>query len=193
MESPLQIVFKDMDSSPYLEELIRSRVERLERFHGSIISCRVVVHIPHRSAESGKLPLALSVEVNIPNHNTIVAKDSEERHDAKMDHTLVVNRVFEVIQRQLEQASRIEKGIVKHHESAPDTGRVVRLFPDQDYGFVEMVGGTDLYFSRAVVGDNQFDRLEVGALVQVTPAREEGPMGPQASVVRLHEASRAAS
>lgn len=193
METPLQIAFKDMDSSPALESLIRSQAEKLERFHSSIISCRVAVHIPHRSPESGKQPLAVSVEVNVPGHNTLVAKDSEERHDAKHDHTLVVNRAFAAIQRQLEQLNRVDKGTVKHHEDAPDTGQIVRLFPDQDYGFVELRNGTDLYFSRAAVGDAVFDQLEVGTMVQVTRAREEGPMGPQASAIRPQNAARVAS
>ncbi len=192
MDIPLQIAFKDMDSSPFLEAQIRTRVEKLKRVHQAITNCRVVLSIPHRAAASGKLPLEIALEVNIPNHNTLVARDEEPRHDAKQDHTLVINRVFDVMERQLEQANRIDKGIVKHHASAPDTGKVVRLFPEQEYGFVEMRDG-DLYFSHTAVQGERFAALSVGTLVEVVRAREEGPMGPQASSIRLREAARAAS
>ncbi|WP_173012735.1 HPF/RaiA family ribosome-associated protein [Niveispirillum sp. SYP-B3756] len=192
MDIPLQIAFKDMDSSAFLEAQIRTRVEKLKRVHQAITSCRAVLSIPHRAAASGKLPLEIALEVNIPGHNTLVARDEEPRHDAKQDHTLVINRVFEVMERQLEQANRINKGIVKHHASAPDTGKVVRLLPEQEYGFVEMRDG-DLYFSRSAVQGDRFETLSVGTLVEVVRAREDGPMGPQASSIRLREAARAAS
>ena len=47
------------------------------------------------------------------------------------------------------------------------------------------VDGPELYFTRnAVVGD-AFDDLEVGMVVHVTRATTEGPLGPQASSVKL--------
>jgi cold shock CspA family protein len=42
-----------------------------------------------------------------------------------------------------------------------------------------------VYFHRVVVEDDAFDQLEVGSEVHYTLAEDEGPMGPQASRVRL--------
>jgi len=64
MERPLQIAFKNVESSASLETLIRERVERLQRFHPNITGARVVVEVPHRSPESGKLPLGIAVEID---------------------------------------------------------------------------------------------------------------------------------
>lgn len=193
MEKPLQIAFKDTESSAYLERLIRQQVDRLERFHPNLIGCRVVVEVPHRSPESGKLPIGISVEVEVPGHNKIIAKDVEDRREAKNDQTTVVNRVFDAVLRQLEQLSDIRQGEVKQHGSAGETGQVVRLFPDQDYGFVEVRGAPDLYFTRNAVTGASFDELAIGTLVQITRATTEGPMGPQASSVKLLNARRSAS
>lgn len=193
MERPLQIAFKDTESSEFLEGLIRERVERLNRFHPRIIGCRVVVYVPHRSAESGKLPLGVSVEVDIPGRSPIIAKAEEERRDAKGDNTVVVNRVFEAVQRQLESVNAIQAGEVKQHGAAMDTGNVVRLFPEQNYGFIEVRGAPDLYFTRNAVVDGSFDDIVVGTIVQFTRATTEGPMGPQASSVRLLNALKSAS
>jgi ribosome-associated translation inhibitor RaiA len=190
MERPLQIAFKDMASSEFLEGLVRERVDRLQRFHTKITGARVVIEVPHRSPESGKTPIGISVEVDVPGHSPIIAKGEQDRREMKGDQSAVINRAFEAVERQLEQITAIRKGTVKQHGSAGDTGVVVRVFPEQDYGFVEVKDSPDLYFSRAVVASGGFDDIQVGTVVHVTRASSEGPMGPQASSVKLLNARR---
>lgn len=185
MDTPLRITFKDMASSEFLERLIRERADRLERFHDHIIDCRVVIEVPHRSPDSGKTPIGISIEVHVPGKRTIVAKDAEERREMKNDHTAVVNRAFDAVERQLADQANVRGGEVKAHASDGEAGVVVRLFHDQGYGFVEVRGSPDLHFTRsAMVGDG-FDDLEVGTVVHVNRAMAEGPMGPQASSVKV--------
>ena len=146
MERALQIAFKNMDSSEFVEALIRDRVERLQRFHSNITGARVVVEVPHRSAEGAKPPVGIRVEIEVPGHNTIVAKGEQDRREMKGDASAIINRVFEAVERQLEQIAAIRNGVVKHHGSTGDTGVVVRIFPEQNYGFVEVKDSPDLYF-----------------------------------------------
>jgi ribosome-associated translation inhibitor RaiA len=193
MERALQIAFKNMSSSESLEALVRERVERLHRFHHNITGARVVIEVPYRSPESGKLPIGIAVEIDVPGQNTIVAKGEQDRREMKGDQTAVINRVFEAVERQLEQITAIRKGEVKNHGSAGDTGIVVRIFPEQYYGFIEVKGSPDLYFSRDVVASGAFDTIEVGTVVHVTRAANEGPMGPQASSVKLLDGRRSPS
>ncbi|GIK96904.1 MAG: raiA ribosome-associated inhibitor A [Alphaproteobacteria bacterium] len=189
MDKPLQIAFKDTESSEFLERSIRERVDRLERFHSNIIGCRVVVSIPHRGAGSGKNAISLAVEVDVPGH-TIVGKEEQDRREMKNDQIAVITRAFDAVHRQLDELSDIRQGEVKQHDAAGETALVVRLFPEQDYGFVEVKDGPNLYFTRNAVVGRPFEELEVGTLVQVTRATSEGPMGPQASSVRLLDAKR---
>lgn len=184
MQTPLEIAFKDMPTSDYLESMIRRRAGRLERHHDNIIACRVVVDVPHRAPETGKVALRVAVEVEVPERSKIIGKGEQHTHAAKNDVTAALNRAFDAVERQLDEESRIRRHAVKHHAAAGATGRVQRLFPDQDYGFVEVGNGPDLYFGRNAVGSDAFDALEVGMLVEVTTATTEGPMGPQASSVR---------
>jgi len=185
MERALQIAFKNVETSASLETLIRERVERLQRFHPHITGARVVVEVPHRSAEGNKPPLGIAVEIDVPGRNTVVAKGQQERREMKGDSTAVVNRVFEAAERQLEQIQSIRKGEVKQHGSVGDTGVVVRIFPDQNYGFIEVKDSPDLYFTSDVVTTGTFNSIKVGSIVHVTRAAAEGPMGPQASSVKL--------
>lgn len=185
MQTEPQITFKNMETSPSLEALIRRRIDGLDQLHSRIIACRVVVEVPHRSGESGKVPLGISVEVTIPGRPTIVAKDAQERHDTKDDQTVPVNNAFDAVERQLERVSDIQNRDVKTTETAPQSGMVVRLFPDQSYGFVEVTDSPELYFTRNAVTGGDFDDIEVGMLVHVVRSTEDGPMGPQASSVKL--------
>jgi cold shock CspA family protein len=93
----------------------------------------------------------------------------------------------------LKTTSDIMRGEVKRHDGAGEAGLVVRLFPQQDYGFIEVRGSPDLYFTRNAVTGGSFDDLKVGTMVEVTRATTEGPMGPQASSVKLLNARRAPS
>ena len=185
MERPLQIAFKNMATSEFLEELIRERVGRLQRFHPNITGARVVVEVPHRSPESGKVPIGIAVEIDVPGQSAVVAKGEQDRREMKGDQSAIVNRVFETVERRLEQIAAIRKGEVKQHGSVGDTGVVVRIFPEQNYGFVEVKDLPDLYFSRQVVAADAFDDIEIGTVVHVTRAASEGPMGPQASSIKL--------
>ncbi len=109
MDRPLQIVFRNMESSPALEAAIRQRVERLQH-QAHLIGCRVVAEIPHRSAVGAKLPLAISVEVELRGRPVIVVKDSEARRESKGDQLAVVTHVFEAVERQLRDAATGRKG-----------------------------------------------------------------------------------
>lgn len=185
VQRPIQITYKGTESSPAFDALIRQRAAALEDLHPRIIGCRVVVEIPHRGSESGKVPISVAVEVEIPNRDIIVGKDSEERHEAKQDHTAPLNNAFDAVERQLEKIGDIQDREVKRHEAAGQSGMVVRLFPEQNYGFIEIDNSPELYFTRNAVIGGDFDDIEVGMMVLVTRATEEGPMGPQASSVRL--------
>jgi len=54
-ENPLQITFRDIERSDALETHIREKAEKLETFFEPIMSCRVVVEMPHQHKNQGKL------------------------------------------------------------------------------------------------------------------------------------------
>src|SRR5262245_37550390 len=185
MQRPLQIAFKGMKSSPAFESLIRGRVAHLGRLYPRITGCRVVVEVPYRASQSAKVPIAVSVEVALPGRKPLIGKEKEGRHEAKQDNARALSKGFDALVRQLESFWGIRSGEVKPHEDDGQSGMVVRLFPEQNYGFIELDNSPELYFTRNAVVGGDFDEMEVGMMVHVTRSTEEGPMGPQASSVRL--------
>jgi ribosome-associated translation inhibitor RaiA len=190
LQKPLQLSFKNIEGSEAMKAVVRDRVDHLDRLYPNLIGCRVVIEAPHRPAREGaRPPLGISVEVEIPGKPKIVVKDMEERRNPR-DHAVIVNRSFDVVERKLDDAANIVQGEVKAHEAAGETGTITRLFPD--YGFVEAKQAGNLYFTRNAVVDGRFDELTPGTMVHLTLATGEGPMGPQASSIRLLGADRSA-
>ena len=181
MQVPLQIRFHNMASSEAIEARVRERAARLERFFDAIISCRVTIEAPHKQPHRSTVGITIDIGVA---GKEIVVKREERHHEARDDAYLVIGLAFDAAERQLEQHAQVIRHEVKSHDG-PIYARVVRLYPAQSYGLIETPGGVDVYFHRVVVEDDAFDRLEVGSEVLYSMAEAEGPMGPQASRVRL--------
>ena len=62
MDIPLELSFHHAQKTDELEELIRKRVARLEKFHQHLVSCRVAVEQPQTHQRSGN-PYRVRIEV----------------------------------------------------------------------------------------------------------------------------------
>ena len=181
METPLQIDFENMDRSEAVETRIRERTDKLERFYPRITGCRVTVTAPHRHHRQGKL-YTVRIDVDVPGRQIVVnhAKPNSHAHE---DVYVALRDAFDAAQRQLEDHSRKIGQKVKRHD-VPTHGSVLRMFPYEGYGFIELSDGQEIYFHRnSVVGD-KYDQLDVGQEVRVEIAEGESEHGPQASTVQ---------
>lgn len=198
MIRPVQISFRNMEASEAVEEKIREEAEDLDRFYDGIVTCRIVVEMPHRSHEHGSL-YHIRIITTVPGEELVVNHEpslhgASERADIEKEtkefeaHTphkhlfVAIHDAFDLARRQLQDYARRQRGMVKVHEPVPHA-RVARLFPDEDYGFLETPEGVAVYFHRNSVLNEGYDRLEVGA--EVTFVEEEGEKGLQASTVRI--------
>lgn len=181
MQAPPQITFRDMDHSDAIEARIRERVAKLEEFCERITSCRVVVEAPHRHHAKGKL-YNVRIDLIVPGGEVVVNREEHANH-AHEDVYVAIRDAFDSAQRQLQDFVRRQRGDVKAHEP-PDHGRVIRLFPEEGYGFIETPDGREIYFHRNAVLNDGFEKLEVGSEVRYVVAVGEGESGPQASTVK---------
>ncbi len=178
MQLPLQIAFHNMPPSEQIEAKIREEVERLDEFYNRIMSCRVVVDVPHRHHKEGNL-YQVRIDLKAPGAEIVVKRDPAEHREYR-DLDLAIRDAFDEAKRQLEDLARIERRQVKTLESLPHA-RVARLFPESGYGFLETPDGREIYFHEHSVLDGKFRELEVGTEVRFV--EEEGEKGPQASTV----------
>lgn len=179
MQTPLQVVFNGLDHSDALEEQIRDGVQKLENYSGEIVGCRVVVERRHHSHRKGNL-FHVQVEINLPKRQVVVNREPQDRH-AHEDVLVALRDAFNAARRQLKRRVQRRRGQIKSHESPPH-GRIVRLFPNEDYGFIATSDGQEIYFHRNSVVEGSFDALDVGSEVRYTEST--GDEGPQASTVK---------
>ena len=167
-----------MDPSPALETALRERADKLEKFCGEIIGCRVIVEAPHKHHNKGNL-YHLRIDVTVPGKE-IVVKRSPDKHHAHEDPYVALRDAFDSVRRQLEDYNRKRQGRVKAHAQSAH-GHVSVLEPEQDYGRLETPDGRDIYFHRNSLVNAEFDDLAIGTELRFV--EELGEEGPQASSV----------
>ena len=180
MELPLQIAFRHMDSSDAVAARIRERAEELERFFDRIVSCRVVVECRHPRRQQGNL-FRIRVDLKVPGREIIVGRDPAAHH-AHEDVYVAIRDAFDTTRRLLEDHVREARGDVKLH-AVPDHGRIARLLPEQNCGFILSTDDAEIYFHRNSVTNGGFDKLAVGDEVRFVAQHAESAEGPQASTV----------
>lgn len=180
MKLPLQVTLRDMPPSAALEAAIQERVARLEKFCGDIMGCRVVVEAPHRHQHQGKL-YHVRIDLTVPGEEIVVKRNpgADATHE---DIYVVIRDAFDAVRRQLEDYTRRRRQDVKSHP-AVHTARVSKLFPAQDYGFLETPDRRQVYFHRNSLIDVDFEHLDLGT--EVAYVEEQGEQGPQAARVTV--------
>lgn len=173
MQIPLNLTTRRVELPPALDDLIRRKVEKLERFSDRIIRCDVVVEGPGERHESGG-PYDVRLDISVPGSDLVVNQRTAETLRG------AIEAAFDAAERQVEEYSRKQRGEVKTAVLPPE-GPVVGLFADEGYGFIAAEDGREIYFHRNSVLPPGFDELSVGTRVRFH--EEKGNEGPQASTV----------
>ena len=180
MQLPLQVSFRQMEHSAEIEALVREKAARLDKFARDIMSCRVVVEPAGKHHQYGN-HYQVRIDLALPDKEIAVTR-MPGAHAEYKDLRVTLRDAFDATRREVEDHVRQRRRDVKAHELSP-SGRVSRLFPDEDHGIIETHDGREIYFHRHSVLHGAFDRLQKDT--RVTFVEEEGEKGPQASTVRM--------
>lgn len=181
MDVPIQISFRGVEGTPDLKEMIHRKASDLEKYHSRINSCRVAVEKPHAHQRSGS-PFRVRIDVTVPPGKELVVDRGQRNGDLHDDLKIVINDAFKAMRRQLKELVQRQQGRTK--SSRDLRGLVVKVFPDDGYGFLKSLEeGREIFFHQNSVLDDDFDRLEVGT--EVRYVEEAGDKGPQASTVQV--------
>jgi ribosomal subunit interface protein len=181
MQMPLQITIRDVPHSEAVEAHVREKAAKLEEFSGHIISCRVVVEMPHKHSHQGR-QFNVRLDIGVPGNEIVVNRDRDE------DVYIAIRDAFDAAKRQLEDYARRVRHDVKTHAPA-HVGRVVRLSREEGIGFIAGGDGTEYYFSSADVVAPRFEQLREGDEVQfVSEVAGEGMQAKRVTVGHHHQA-----
>lgn len=173
MQLPLEMTVRHVNVSEAAKEDIRKKAALLDKGYDRIIRCHVIVDTPHRHQTKGLL-YDVRINITVPDAELVIKRESNE------DLSVAIRDAFDAARRRLEDFAQRQRGEVKRHETPPH-GRVVQLFPEEGYGFLETPDGREIYFHRNSVLNGGFKQLTIGSEVRF--AEEEGEKGPQASTV----------
>jgi ribosome-associated translation inhibitor RaiA/cold shock CspA family protein len=181
METPLEIVFHNMPSSPQVEAEIREQVTKLERRFGRLTACRVSVELLHRQHQTGNIH-DVHITMRVPRGELVVSREPHrpKQKYAEPDIRISLRDAFKAAERQLTEYKRKLTGEVKPHEEA-FAGQISQIYPNEDHGFILTHEGTQLYFHRNSLIKGDFARLRVGEGVHFIET--VGDTGPIASKV----------
>ncbi len=133
MTIPSQVTFQGLEPQADLEAQVLDRIAWLEKFYQGILSCRVVLDVPHRHRRTGR-HLQVRVELAVPRGEPIVINHHPSSHgplkatqaeahlkrsetDGAHRHPHVaIHEAFDVARRRLQNFARRQRGNVKTHE-----------------------------------------------------------------------------
>jgi ribosomal subunit interface protein len=166
----IEIEGRRTDIEPALQDWITERLEELNGSHDDILHARVAMdkathHI--QGADEARVVLSLAGKT------LSASKTAETLDDA-------LNAALHAIGRELQDYRTQRRGVVKEPGPRP-RGRIVRLFADRGYGFIETDARREVYFHAHAVHGIPFEKLAVGMVVDLDI--EAGKDGPQASRV----------
>ena len=110
MQIPLQITIRDVEHSEALETHIREKAKKLDEFFNHIMSCRVVVEVPHKHHQQGK-QFNVRIDIGVAGGEIAINRDHSE------DVYVALRDAFDAAKRQLADYARKVRGDVKTHES----------------------------------------------------------------------------
>jgi len=110
MQIPLQITIRDIEQSEALEMRIRDKAKKLDEFFNHIVSCRVVVEMPHKHQQQGK-QFSVRIDIGVAGGEIVVNRDHAE------DVYVALRDAFDAAKRQVQEYAHKLRGDVKKHEA----------------------------------------------------------------------------
>ena len=132
----------------------------LEGIFANIVSCHVVVTVPHKHQHQGK-QFNVRIDLNVPRNKIVVNRDHHE------DVYIALRDAFDAAKRQLgDYLHRLNRETKVHEREY--IGHVVELFPEKGYGYIGRDDGARFYFHRDNLVSPSFSRLKEGVEVKFT-------------------------
>jgi len=182
MQVAPEIIFKDVDRSPWVENYIAERLVHLERFGRGITRCHVTLTQEQGSKRTGNR-YSVMVEVRIPPQHDLAVKKQKDIIDMPTQLPALINLAFGAVERQVKKTAALRRHEDEMGADGQPHGLVEKLFPE-GYGFIRALDDDrQFYFHRNSVLHGDFDGLTVGTEVRFNP--EAGEEGPQASSVQV--------
>src|SRR4030065_1651868 len=104
MQIPVEITLRDIPHSDAGETRIREKIDKLDRFHERVMSCRVTVESPQQRKHQGKL-YSVHIDLKVPGGGELVVNRMQDE-----DIYVAIRDAFNAAARQLGDHARSQRG-----------------------------------------------------------------------------------
>jgi len=125
---PVQITFRNVDSSASVMARVQAEADKLDQYFDRITSCRVIVEAPHRHRQRGD-SFHVRIEVGVPGKELVVTheptlesgEESDWHKNIELDGPhrdvyVAIHDSFDAMRRQLRNyAHRLRNEVKTHH------------------------------------------------------------------------------
>lgn len=171
------ITWRNLTRSEAVENLVRKRIEAVERFCPEAVGLRVTLDAPQKPRHAAR-GFDVRLHLEVPGPDLDVARTVRHGHAAE-DIVRAVNAAFTALEKRIKETRRIMAGQEVKHHPAILHGEIVELEPDLGYGFLRGDDGREVYFQKDSLVTGNWDSLELGARLRFR--EQDGEKGPFAT------------
>jgi cold shock CspA family protein len=179
---PLEISYRDVTKTETIENLIREKVNKLEKICNYITRCSIAIEKPHSNIKSGN-QYRIRLDITVPPGHEIVIRKEPGNNSMHSSLQAVIRDAFDAARKQLQKLTAIQREKVKVHPEQEAGALVAKVFTEEGYGFLKTINGREIYFHKNSVVNENFEKIEEGMSVRFFEV--EGEKGPQASTVQI--------
>ena len=112
MQTPLRISFQGSTPSDAVRQMVVEHADGLQRFHGRLTSCHVVVKVPDAHHRSGG-HYEVSIHLTLPGNIEVNIDHTPTPDECFADPLFAVSDAFRRARRQIQDRVRRQRGDVK--------------------------------------------------------------------------------
>lgn len=163
MNVPVEIHFRNMSHThtEELEDLIRKKIEKIEKFCDHVVSCRVAVEKTHEHVQKGDA-YQIRILIRIPFGHEIVIKKKPNRVQASFPLSCAIHNAFNAADRKIKKLTDRQHRKIKRHPTQEMNGVVSKLKKKEGYGFLRSLDNREIYFTQNSVINRDFNNLKPG-------------------------------
>lgn len=116
MTTPVEVHFHGIEKSDAIEQRVREKVAKLQKYFGRMTSCRVGIEAPQRSPQKPKV-YQIKIEIGMPSRQPIVvthervgSRANEELHLAIRDAFDAAMRKVDGLAAKMGERSKLDRG-----------------------------------------------------------------------------------
>jgi len=118
MQVPPEIIYRNVEKTDEIENLIRKKIGKLEEICDYITSCRVAIERWRQHQQTGN-PYLVRIDVRVPPGHELVVKRVSTVGNREEPLPAVLRRAFEAMRRRLKELVERQRGEVKEHPQGP--------------------------------------------------------------------------